>query len=121
MSKREEVPFTNRYEQVINPGDEVVVVTHCTGSTCTAKGKYLGMVGKRVQAQVEVNSNRWFSKETGEYTPNFLSPLYKAGFKWNSPEYVKLRDELMAQHETKLVTTYRVTTLNANRIFKLAA
>ena len=121
MSKREEVPFTNRFEQVINPGDEVVVVTHCTGSTCTAKGKYLGMVGKRVQAEVEVKSNQWFSKATGEKNNSFLAPLHKSGLKWNSPDYVKMRDDLMAQHEMKLVTSYRVTTLNANRIFKLAA
>jgi hypothetical protein len=122
MSKREIVPFTNDFGQVINPGDEVVVVTTCTGSTNTAKGKYVGMRGKSVQAEVPSGSWAYFVKGTDERAPaNFHNELYKSGFKYNTPEYKELRDKVYAPYEYRKTYGTRITTLYYNRIYKLAA
>ena len=101
MSKRDIVPFTNDFGQVINPGDDVVVVTTCTGSTNTSKGTYVGMRGKSVQAEVEYTKYEWYNKETDE-----------AG------SYYKIPSELRAMRR---VPAKRITTLCYNRIYKLAA
>ena len=101
MSKREVIPFTNDFGQVINPGDEVVVVTTCTGNTNTQKGRYVGMRGKSVQAEVEYTKFEWFNKDTGE-----------AG------SYYKIPSELRSHRR---VPAKRITTLWYNRIYKLAA
>lgn len=101
MSKRNVVPFTNDFGQVINPGDEVVVVTTCTGSTNTAKGVYVGMHGKSVQAEVEYTKFEWYNKETD-----------KAG------SYYHIPSELRSHRR---VPSKRITTLQQNRIYKLAA
>ncbi|CAB4143277.1 hypothetical protein UFOVP447_108 [uncultured Caudovirales phage] len=122
MTKREAVPFTNDFGQVINPGDEVVVVTTCTGSTNTQKGKYVGMSGKSVQAEVPSNSWAYFVKGTDERAPaNFHNELYKSGFKWNTPEWKELRDKVYAPYEYRKTGGTRITTLYYNRIYKLAA
>ena len=101
MSKRDIVPFTNDIGQVINPGDDVLVVTHCTGSTYTARGKYVGMTGKSAQAEVEYTKYEWYNKDTDE-----------AG------SYYKIPSELRAMRR---VPAKRITTLCYNRIYKLAA
>lgn len=122
MSKREVVPFTNDFGQVINPGDEVVVVTTCTGNTNTQKGKYVGMRGKSVQAEVPSNSWAYFVKGTDELAPrNFSDRLWKSGLKYNTPEYQALRDEVYGPYEYRRTGGTRITTLYYNRIYKLAA
>lgn len=122
MSNREAVPFTNDFGQVINPGDDVVVVTTCTGNTNTQKGKYVGMRGKRVQAEVPSNSYAYFFKNSDERAPaNFHKELYNAGLKWNTPEYKELRDKVYAPYEYRQTGGTRITTLIYNRIYKLAA
>lgn len=122
MSKREAVPFTNDFGQVINPGDEVVVVTTCTGSTNTQRGKYVGMSGKHVQAEVPSSSWAYYIKGTNERAPsNFTERLWKAGLKYNTPEFKALRDEVYAPYEYRQISDTRITTLYYNRIYKLAA
>ena len=101
MCKREVSPFTNDFGQVINPGDEVVVVTTCTGNTNTQKGKYVGMRGKSVQAEVEYMKYEWYNKETNEIG-----------------SYYKIPTE---QRAIRRVPAKRITTLQYNRIYKLAA
>lgn len=98
---REAVPFTNDFGQVINPGDEVVVVTTCTGNTNTSKGIYVGMRNKRVQAEVECIVYQWYNKETDEVG-----------------SYYKIPSE---QRAIRRVPAKRITTLIYNRIYKLAA
>lgn len=101
MSKRDEVPFTNASDQVINPGDDVLVVTVCTGSVYTYTGKYLGMRGKSVQAVVEDDNYTWVDSRTGE-----------AGTYCNIPsEFLKY----------KKCKRNRIITLQRNRIYKIAA
>lgn len=101
MTNREAVPFTNSIGQVINPGDDVAVITHCTGSTITYKGKYLGMRGNKVQAVVEDDSYTWVNSVTGE-----------VGSYYNIPAEVRKYQKCKRD---------RITTLQRNRIFKLAA
>lgn len=122
MSKREAVSFTNEIGQVIHPGDDVIVVTTCTGSTSTQKGRYIGMNGKRVQAEVPSAHWTYFVKGTDERAPyNFTDRLWKASLKYNSPEWKALRDEVYAPYEYRRVVGTRITTLQYNRIYKLAA
>jgi hypothetical protein len=122
MSNREVIPFTNDFGQVINPGDDVVVVTTCTGSTNTQKGKYVGMHGKSVQAEVPSSSYAYFVKGSDERAPhNFHNELYKSGFNWNTPEWKALREKVYAPYEYRKIHGTRITTLQYNRIYKLAA
>lgn len=119
---REAIPFTNDFGQVINPGDDVVVVTTCTGNTNTQKGKYVGMRGKSVQAEVPSGSYAYFVKGTDERAPhNFHDRLWKAGLKYNTPEWKELRDEVYGPYEYRQTGGTRITTLQYNRIYKLAA
>ena len=119
---RNSVPFTNSFGQVINPGDEVVVVTHCTGSTNITKGKYLGMRGESVQAEVPDRKWTWFVKGTDDRAPaNFHGELYKSGLYYNTPEWKALRDKLYDPYEYRRAGGTRITTLIENRIYKLAA
>jgi len=101
MSKRDEVPFTNASGQVINPGDDVLVVTVCTGSVYTYTGKYLGMRGKSVQALVEDDSYTWVDSRTGQ-----------AGSYYNIPS------EFRKYQKSK---RNRISTLQRNRVYKIAA
>lgn len=122
MIKREVIPFTNSFGQVINPGDDVAVVTTCTGNTCIAKGKYVGMRGKYVQAEVPSSSYAYFVKGSDERAPyNFSDCLWKAGLKYNTPEWKALRDEVYGPYEYRQTGGTRITTLYYNRIYKLAA
>ena len=122
MSNREAIPFTNDFGQVINPGDEVVVVTTCTGNTNTQKGKYVGMRGKYVQAEVPSNAWAYFYKDTGERAPyNFGAELWNSGLKYNTPEYTALREKIYGRVEYRKTGGTRITTLQYNRIYKLAA
>lgn len=122
MTQREAIPFTNDFGQVINPGDDVVVVTTCTGNTNTQKGVYVGMCGKRVQAEVPSYSWAYFVKGTDERAPaNFSDRVWKAGLKYGSPEWKELRDEVYAPYEYRATGGTRITTLIYNRIYKLAA
>ncbi len=122
MSKREAIPFTNDFGQVINPGDDVVVVTTCTGSTNTQKGKYVGMRGKSVQAEVPSNSWAYFVKGTDELAPHdFWKGMQGHSFKYGTPEYNELREKVYGPYEYRKLNTTRITTLYYNRIYKLAA
>jgi hypothetical protein len=71
----EVVPFTNSIGEVINPGDEVIIVTCSTGRVGSYVGKYLGLrTHKRYNNSQYVNvsvekmtkSQRLVHNETGE-------------------------------------------------------
>lgn len=117
---RQEIPFTNEIGQVIQPGDEVVVVTHCTGSTKVRKGIYVGLYGKSVQAKVPSDSYAYFVKGSNERAPaNFSNRLWNCGLKYNTPEFEQLREEVYAPYEYRKSNELRITTLQQNRIYKL--
>ncbi len=101
MAIREEIPYTNSSGQVINPGDDVLVVTVSTGCVMTYTGKYLGMNGKSVQAVVEDDGYVWVDKRTGE-----AGSFYKIPAEFRGYQKVKRN---------------RITTLQRNRIYKIAA
>lgn len=42
--ERKILPFTNKFGDTINPGEQVYVITTCTHTTCVNKGEYLGFV-----------------------------------------------------------------------------
>lgn len=133
------VAFTNDIGQVINPGDEVIIVT--TGyshSVSTNKGTYIGLhKNGGAQCVKKVKTTYYAFKDTGERVPwtyfgemnnklNAWAIEYrknnpgKYGY-YNEPEYKALREESMIRVETKTEYVDRRTTLQLNRIYKLAA
>ncbi len=119
---REVVAFQNNIGQTIEPGDDIVVVSTCTGNTRVQKGKYVGMRGKRVQAEVPSSSYAYFVKGSDERAPhNFHNELYKSSFHWNTLEWKELREKVYAPYEYRKIEGTRITTLIYNRIYKLAA
>lgn len=43
-SKRIEGPFTNKFGQTFNPGDQAIAVTTCTGRTNISRVEYVGYI-----------------------------------------------------------------------------
>lgn len=99
---REELNFVNHIGQEIEPGDKVIVITHCTGSTKTYQGVYLGLYGPRgrVQARVQTDTYMWVNKLTGEPQRYDLIPA-------DARSYQKAKVD-------------RITTLQKNLIYKIA-
>jgi len=138
MTKTESVSFTNTIGQVINPGEKVVIVTMCTKSVYTCAGTYNGMVNGRVQCTKNVKESYYAFKETGEPVPNsFFNEMNERLNRWvsawmkanpgpasyryyNQPEYQAMRDETMSKVEIAYRYVDRKTTLQRNRIYKLA-
>lgn len=105
MSKREAVSFTNDLGQVINPGDEVVVVTETYKTVSVRKGTFLGWSeAGNLQVRVPERWGRgeWVDKRTGE-----------------TGSYSKIPQE-HREYRIKPKGTY-IATLQRNRIYKLAA
>jgi len=50
----EAIPFTNELKQVINPGDSIIAVTHCTQHIDVNLGRYIGL---------RRHTNRWSNKD----------------------------------------------------------
>ena len=61
--------FVNEFNQVINPGDAVLMAITCSHYTSIVKGKYLGVVdGPHGNLAVEYESHTYFpNKETGRW------------------------------------------------------
>jgi hypothetical protein len=139
MSKAilEEVEFTNDLGQVINPGDEVVIVT--TGYShrvSTNKGIYRGLVNGGASIVKQVKTSYWVFKDSGERIPHSwfynmyaeqraLAVVKAAADKnycyWKDPEWDEIREKYVALIETKSEIVPRKTTLKLNRAYKLAA
>ena len=107
MKPYETIPFTNKFGQVIHPGDRIVVVTGGRGSTVnTYDGIYLGCRrsenwrGEQIQTVVEVKGTAYsyFNQTTG------------AESTWDDKNAKGRWHDVM-----------RKTTLWRNQIFKLAA
>lgn len=134
-----EVPFTNSIDQVINPGDQVVIVTTGYGhQVSTTPGTYLGLhPNGGVQCIKKVKTGFYVVKGTDEkihhsFFNEMNSKLSAFAAEWrknnpgkyayySEPEYKAIRDEYMNQIETASGYIDRRTTLQRNRIFKLAA
>jgi hypothetical protein len=101
MTERVEVPFTNEFGQVIQPGDEVLVVTMCTKTLNMQRGTYLGLRNRSVQVRVPDNSWEWYNKETGLPGSYYSIPASLREYR-------------------KKVNATRISTLQLNRIYKIA-
>lgn len=133
------IAFTNDIGQVINPGDEVVIVT--TGyshQVSTHKGTYIGChTNGGTQCVKKVKTSYYAYKGTNDRVDYSLfaemnsklrawAAEYRAknpgkyGY-YNEPEYMAIREELMSKVEMKYEYVDRRTTLQRNRIYKLAA
>jgi hypothetical protein len=136
-------PFTNDIGQVINPGDKVVIVT--TGyshSVKTCKGTYFGLTknGRGVQCIKKVKRSYYTCKLTGERINTyqyfkemnealrvFRAEFFAAGKSteynsvYSTDEYKKIRNEYYNRIEPNHEYVDRRTTLQRNRIYKLAA
>lgn len=139
------IDFTNDLGQVIKPGDECVIVTTGYGhDVSTDKAIYLGRYGSEkggVQCTKKIKVPYWVFKDTGEEVPSsFFTQKYKeqqefvvqwrAGnpndrsYQWTAtkqPGYKAIEDKYMNQIELKHKIVDKKTTLQLNRIYKLAA
>lgn len=80
--------FVNEIGQTVKVGDDVVIVTHCTGSVGIGKGRYAGRRGDddnvRVLCEVDESHRKLVHKDTGaEYDystngghPEITRPVY---------------------------------------------
>ena len=115
MSNRKQLPFTNSFGDVIQPGDSVYVVTTCTHRTHVSKGEYLGYLERSgydyrekkstmipaVQVKVSYTSQRYWDKRTNKY------------FKWT--DYTT-QEDFKANVESRVEQAFRISTLQYNRI-----
>lgn len=131
--------FTNELGQVINPGDEVVIVT--TGyshSVSTNKATYLDVhPNGGVRCVKKVKSSFYAFKDSDERVPlsyfkemnselnKFINERGIAGNKYYGtqyqPEYTEIRKKYMDKVELRYEFVDQRTTLKLNRIYKLAA
>lgn len=140
VSEPNRVSFKNNIGQEINPGDPVVIVTTGYGhQVSTYGGTYLGMHknGKGVQCEKQVKTSYYAFKDSGERVSwKFFEEMNNKLNAWareyrlsnpnkyayySEPEYKAIREEFMSNVETKSEYVARRTTLQRNRIYKLAA
>ena len=131
------VEFTNNIGQTIQPGDEVVIVTS-SHSVSTNKGVYVGIhSGGGVSCVKKVKTSYYVYKADGiEVHYSFFEQMNKQLNAWAKewrannpgkyahylePEYKAIREEYMSKVETKYKFVDRRTTLQRNRIYKIAA
>lgn len=133
------VAYTNNIGQVINPGDEVVIVTTGYGHQVnTYKGTYIGLhKNGGAQCVKKVQSSFYADKATGEriaysYFTEMNSKLNAFAATWRAnnpgkyayysePDYLAIREEYMSKVELKYEYVDRRTTLQRNRVYKIAA
>ena len=66
---RIEAPIKGVFNQMVNVGDEVIIMMTGCGSASLNKGKYLGYVEckgdyrKRAQVEIEYEVNQWFNPD----------------------------------------------------------
>lgn len=114
-------PFINAFGQVLNPGDKVLVVSHCTGYTHTSIGEFAGISDSgNPQVRVPIVTHKYVHNETGETTWNPYWTNTKH-LKWNTPEYREAKAVVDQLWTYTAFTGTRVTTLPKKRVYKLAA
>ena len=131
--------FVNDIGQTIVPGDDVVIVTTGYGhSVNTYRGTFLGLnKSGRAQCVKKVKTSWHVFKDTNERVPySFFQEKYRAladfrtkhvaqggnsyGY-YNAPEYKKIEEEYNSKIERVQGIVDRRTTLQLNRVYKLAA
>lgn len=113
--ERKVLPFTNSFGDVIQPGDDVYIVTTCTHRTHVTKGEYIGYVERSgydyhknesvvlpvVQVRVPTTRTIYWDKRTDK------------PFKWSDYSTSEIFSENV---ETRTEPTFYISTLNYNRI-----
>lgn len=115
MSNRKELPFTNSFGDVIQPGESVYVITTCTHRTHVGKAEYIGYLERSgydwkskkstmvpyVQVKTPYNKTIYWDKRTDK------------PFKW--ADYTTSED-FKLNVETRSEPAFRISTLQYNRI-----
>lgn len=133
------VAFTNNIGQVINPGDEVVIVTTGYGHNVnTYRGTYVGLhKNGGAQCVKKVKTSYYAFKDTDERVHySYFNDMNKELNVWaneyrknnpgkygyyNEPEYKAIREKYMDKIESKSEFVDRRTTLQRNRVYKITA
>jgi hypothetical protein len=115
MSNRKQLSFTNKFGDIINPGDNVYVVTTCSHRTHVEKGEYVGYVERHgydyrekksvivpaVQVKKPYTRTIYWDKRTDKE------------FDWKN---YTTREDFQENVETRKQQAFRVSTLQYNRI-----
>lgn len=113
-SKRIEGPFTNKFGQTFNPGDQAIAVTVCTGRTNIARVEYVGYVERGNYnwhtKKTEVMRFVQIRRPTSTFTPFWKGTNEKASWPYGDRE-VEYRD----------VPGTLITTLQYNNIIAAEA
>ena len=96
---RQEIPFTNKFGQVINPGDKVVWTTLRWKSVRQGTGTYVGLCNGKVQVRVSEEKSYFLWKRPD----GTISKSWCSGAKVN---------------ERIIMWVDRIATLQLNRIVK---
>jgi hypothetical protein len=105
---RVEGPSPGLFGSVVNVGDEVAVVTTCTGVTNVQRGKYLGYIQSSGNAQVEV-----------ETVLSLMTLPDGTKFNWNKHYNPATWDDVRKTVTHKTIQATRITTLQRNRMVLL--
>jgi len=112
--ERKILPYTNKFGDVINPGDTVYAITTCTKQTCINKGEYIGYVerdGYDYKTKSYVKMPFVQVKVPAERT-EYFDTLKNKKYDWAG--YTK---EYFAEHVERRDIAYdRITTLQYNNI-----
>jgi len=113
-SKRIEGPFTNKFGQTFNPGDQAIAVTTCTGRTNIARVEYVGYIERNIYnwhtKKTEVEKFVQIRRPTSTFTSFWKGTDEKASWPYGDRE-VEYRD----------VSGTLVTTLQYNNIIAAEA
>ena len=105
---RVEGPSAGLFGSVVNVGDEVAVVTTCTGTTHVQRGKYLGYIQSSGNAQVEV-----------ETVLSLMMMSDGTPFNWNKHYNPATWNDVRKTITHKSILATRITTLQLNRMVLL--
>lgn len=112
--ERKVLPYTNRFGDVINPGDKVYSITTCSHRTHISEGEYVGYVERDspdyktrsykpmpyVQVRVPAQITYWFDK------------LKNRKYSWVNHNSQYFQENV----ESRTTYTTRITTLQLNNI-----
>lgn len=109
---RIEAPIKGVFGEMVNVGDEVMVVSTGWSNTYVSKGKYLGYVEGngyyKQRAQIAIQANRFV-----QLKPDGTE------FNWNKDYHRDTYEEVYKTLVRKEIPYVRISTLNLNRIATL--
>jgi hypothetical protein len=113
-SKRIEGPFTNKFGQTFNPGDQAIAVTTCTGRTNISRVEYVGYI--------ERSRYNWHTKKTDkEKFVQIRRPTSKFTSFWKGTDEKASRPYGDREVEYRDVSSTIISTLQYNNIIAATA